>query len=148
MDVLSTAHDSGHVFSCCEGRMKNKRCKRVILMITFILMTFDLVTDWINWKQWSDVGGYNWHHLVFIFRSTFLFVASTGTIMIVVKLFRIHRIERSDSENLEDARRTREQEEQEKKLEIEQCTETLKDDTEEKVEPFDEIEESQKKSKK
>ena len=151
MDVLSTAHDFGHVFSCCEGRMKNKRCKQVILVITFIVMTFDLVTDWINWKQWSDVGGYNWHHLVFIFRSAFLFVASTGTvlwitetIMIVVKLFRIHRVERCDSENLEDARGTREQEGQEKKLEIEKCTETLKDDIEEKVESFDEIEESQK----
>ena len=147
MDVLSTVHDFGNVLSCCEGHMKNKRCKQVILVITFILMTFDLVTDWINWKQWSEVGGYNWHHLVFIFRSSFLSVASTGTVLwitetitIVVKLFRIHR---SDSENMEDARGTREQEGQVKKLEIEKCTETLKDDSEEKVESFNEIEESQ-----
>ena len=44
MDVLSTAHDFGNVFSCCEARTKNKRCKQVILVITFILLTFDLVT--------------------------------------------------------------------------------------------------------
>ena len=113
-------------------------------------MTFDLVTDWINWKQWSEVGGYNWHHLVFIFRSSFLSVASAGTVLwitetiiIIVKLFSIHRIERSDIKNLEDARGTREQEGQVKKHKIEKCTETLKDDTEENVESFDEIEESQ-----
>ena len=75
-------------------------------------MTFDLVTDWINWKQWSEVGGYNWHHLIFIFRTTFLCVFVVGTVTymteaftIVVKLFRIHTLETSDDENPSDERR-------------------------------------------
>ena len=75
-------------------------------------MTFDLVTDWINWKQWSEVGGYNWHHLIFIFRTTFLCVVVVGTVTymteaftIVVKLFRIHTLETSDDENPSDERR-------------------------------------------
>ena len=69
-----------------------------------MLMTFDLVTDWINWKQWSEVGGYYGHHLMFIFKTTFLCVASVGTILwiietitIVIKLFWIHAI---DAENI------------------------------------------------
>ena len=59
MEALSAAHDFGGVFSCCKPCTKNKRCKQIILVITFSLMTFDLITDWINWKQWSEVGGYN-----------------------------------------------------------------------------------------
>ena len=112
MDVLSTAHDFSNFFSCCETRTKNKRCRQVILVLTFILMTFDLATDWINWKQWSEVGGYNWHHLIFIFRTTFLCVVIVGTVIyttetftIVVKLFRIHTLETSDDENPSDERK-------------------------------------------
>ena len=69
-------------------------------------MTFDLVTDWINWKQWSEVGGYTGHHFIFMFRTTFLCVAVVGTVIyitetftIVVKIFRIHKMETSDVEN-------------------------------------------------
>ena len=69
-------------------------------------MTFDLVTDWINWKQWSEVGGYSWYHLVFIYRTTFLCVAIVGTVLnatetftIVVKLFRVQNEETNDIEN-------------------------------------------------
>ena len=111
MDVLSTAHDFDNVFSCCEARTKNKRCKQVILVITFILLTFDLVTDWINWKQWSEVGPYSWHQFVFIYRTTFLCVAVVGTVLntteaitIVVKLFRIHTVKTIDIETPSDDR--------------------------------------------
>ena len=72
-------------------------------------MTFDLVTDWINWKQWSEVGGYNWHHLVYIIQIAFLCVASVGTalwtietITIILKLFDIHRMVNKEVENPSD----------------------------------------------
>ena len=73
-------------------------------------MTFDLVTDWFNWKQWSGVGFYNWHHFIFIFKATFLFVASVGTalciietITISVKLYWIHKMENTKDENPSDS---------------------------------------------
>ena len=106
MDVLSTANDFSNVFSCCEPCTKNKRCKQAILVITFILMTFDLVTDWINWKQWSEVGGFSFYHLVFISRTMLLCATVVATVLfttetftIVIKLFRIHTVKTSDIEN-------------------------------------------------
>ena len=72
-------------------------------------MTFDLVTDWINWKQWSEVGGYNWYHVVYIFQTAFLCVASVGTavwtmetITIIVKLFDLHKMGINITENPSD----------------------------------------------
>ena len=117
MDLFSPAHDFGNVISCCETHTENKRCKQVILVITFILMTLDLVTVWINWKQWSKVGGYSFHHLIFISRTMLLCAAVVGTVLfttetltIVVKLFRIHTVKTSDIENPLDERQASPQE--------------------------------------
>ena len=67
-------------------------------------MIFDLVTDWINWKQWSEVGGYNMYGVAYIFTTTFLCVASVGsalwiieTIIIVVKLYWIYKKKKFDA---------------------------------------------------
>ena len=43
IDAVSTVENT---FTWCEPCIKN------VLIITFILVTFDLVTDWINWQQW------------------------------------------------------------------------------------------------
>ena len=150
MDVLSMVHDFGNVFSCCERCTKNKRCKQTILVITFILMSFDLVTDWINWKLWLEVGGYSFHYLVFVFKTTFLCVAVVGTviyttetIVIVLKLFRIHRMETIDIENPSDERRVSPQEirgfcEQEIKVnEAEIAVKKIIEEQEKKVYPID-----------
>ena len=59
------------------------------MAITFILMTFDLVTDWINWKQWSEAGGYDLYHFVFIFTTAFLCVALVGTILWITETIAI-----------------------------------------------------------
>ena len=98
MEAVSTAQDLSNTFTCCEPCIKNARCRKAFLIITFILVTFDLVTDWINWKQWSQVGGYSFHHLVYIFTTAFLCVASVGTVLwtietfiIVMKFYLIHK---------------------------------------------------------
>ena len=113
-------------------------------------MTFDLVTDWINWKQWLEVGGYSFHYLVFVFKTTFLCVAVVGTvifttetIVIVLKLFRIHRMETSDIENPSDERRVSPQEirgfyEQETKVnEAEKAVKKIIEEQEKKLEEID-----------
>ena len=102
MEVLSTAQDLSHI---CQPCLKSKRWRKVILIVTFILITFDLVTDWINWKQWSEVGGFEQHRSVNIFTTTFLCVAVVGTLLwtietltIVVKLFWINKLKYNDAE--------------------------------------------------
>ena len=106
MDVLSTANDFGHTFLCCEPCAKRKWCRQVVLVVTFVLMTFDMVTDWVNWKQWADIGGYDRHHFVYIFQTSFLCVAGVGTLLwlfetliIVVKLHWIRK--KRDMEKIE-----------------------------------------------
>ena len=106
MEVLSTALDLSHMCTCSEPCVTNTRYLQVILIVTFILSTFDLITNWINWKQWSDVGGYDQHRIVYIFTTAFLCVALFGTVLwiieticIVVKLFCIHRTKKIQVEN-------------------------------------------------
>ena len=86
MEILSTVQESSHTFTCCELCVRNIRCRVVILAITFILMTFDMVTDWINWKQWSGAGGYDQHRLVDIFTTAFLCVALVGTVLWIIEI--------------------------------------------------------------
>ena len=66
---------------------KQELFKVGVRMISFILGTFDMVTDWINWKQWSFYGGYNLYHFVFIFQTTFLCAAVVGTILWAVEVY-------------------------------------------------------------
>ena len=63
----------------------NLRCKQVVLLTTFLLMTFDMATDWFNWKQWSVLGGYNEYEFFHIFATAFLIVAAVGTILWALK---------------------------------------------------------------
>ena len=155
MEALSTAQDLSNTITCCEPCIKNVRCRKVFLIITFILVTFDLVTDWINWNQWSEVGGYSAHQAIYIYTTTFLLAASFGTalwtieiITIVIKLFGIHRMENDDIENhsverkefperqkndtdseISSQQRTENTEEQEISDESENGSENLKEDT-------------------
>ena len=89
MEAVSTVDNLSHTFTCCEPCVKNYRCRKVIMAITFILMTFDLVTDWINWKQWSEAGGYDQYHFVFIFTTAFLCVALIGTTLWITETIAI-----------------------------------------------------------
>ena len=82
-----TLHEVGHIFSCCESCVKNKRCKQIILVVTFVLMTFDVVTDWLNWLEWREVGGYDQYYFVSIFQKFFLTVAAVGTGLWILELF-------------------------------------------------------------
>ena len=77
MDGLDL-HKVGHIFSCCEPCVKNKRCKQIMLVVTFLLITFDTVTDWINWIEWIGLGGYDQYYFVSIFQKFFLTVAAVG----------------------------------------------------------------------
>ena len=63
----------------------NLRRKQVVLIITFLLMTFDMVTNWFNWKQWSVLGGYNEYEFFHIFATSFLVVTAVGTILWALK---------------------------------------------------------------
>ena len=86
MDALAL-REVGHMFSCCEPCVRNRRCKQVILIISFVLMTFDMVTDWLNWIQWSGVGGYDQYYFVSIFERLFLCVAAVGTGLWIIQIF-------------------------------------------------------------
>ena len=86
MDALAL-HEVGHIFSCCEPCVKNKRYKQIILIISFVLMTFDMVTDWINYLEWSKVGGYDQYYFVSIFQKAFLCVAAVGTGLWIIEVF-------------------------------------------------------------
>ena len=137
-------------------------------------MIFDLVTNWITWKHWSEVGGYNWHHMVYIFQSAFLGVALVGTflyiietITIIVKLFDIHRMGINDANNPSESSErndTQEQEtrfhgaegpsqklreddaDKEKKFEgTKKSSEKLREDTDEQRKQFDKTEQTQEK---
>ena len=86
MDELAL-HEVGHIFSCCEPCVRNRRWKQIILVVTFLLMTFDMVTDWINYAEWSGVGGYDQYYFVSIFQKGFLCVAAVGTGLWIIEFF-------------------------------------------------------------
>ena len=87
MDALPPLHEVGNVFSCCELCTANKRCHLIILAITFLLMTFDMVTDWINWAEWYGVGGYDQYFFANMFEKIFLGVAMAGTVLWIIEVF-------------------------------------------------------------
>ena len=98
MDGLPPLHEVGQVFSCCELCVENKRCHLIILVVTFVLMTFDMITDWINWIEWYGIGGYDQYFFASMFETVFLCVAAVGTglwimevCLIVKKLINIRR---------------------------------------------------------
>ena len=57
-----------------------------MIAITFLLTTFDVVTDWLNWKQWSVLGGYNQYEFFHVFDTGFLAVAVVGTTLWALKI--------------------------------------------------------------
>ena len=88
METAAAILDScDNVFSQCDMLTKKELLKISFLITSFILGTVDLITDWINWKQWSSVGGYDQHYLMHIFQTTFLCAAVVGTILWTVELF-------------------------------------------------------------
>ena len=72
MEALPPLHEVGQVFSCCELCVENKRCHLIILVVTFVLMTFDMITDWINWIEWYGIGGYDQYFFASMFETVFL----------------------------------------------------------------------------
>ena len=88
MDTAAAILDSCEsVFSQCDIPTKQELLKISFLIISFILGTVDMVTDWINWKQWISFGGYDQHYLMYIFQTTFFCVAVLGTILWIVEVF-------------------------------------------------------------
>ena len=78
METATAILDScDSVFSQCGICTKKELFKIGFLVISFILGTADMVTDW---KQWSLVGGYDQHYFIFIFQSTFPCAAAAGTV--------------------------------------------------------------------
>ena len=43
------------IFSLCGLCTEKQRFKIVVLVVSFILETVDMVTDWMNWNQWRSV---------------------------------------------------------------------------------------------
>ena len=80
-------HEVGHMFSCCEPCVRKRRWKQIFTVVTFMLMTFDLVTDWLNWIQWLGVGGYDQYYFVSIFERLFLCIAAVGTGLWIIEVF-------------------------------------------------------------
>ena len=68
---------------------RNFWCKQVVVAVTFLLTTFNVVTDWLNWKQRSVLGGYNLYEVFHIFSTAFLAVAVAGTILLILKIVAI-----------------------------------------------------------
>ena len=54
---------------------------------SFILGTVDMVTDWINYIQWSTVGGYDQYYFVFILKTPFLSASLVGTVLWIFEVF-------------------------------------------------------------
>ena len=75
------------IFSQCEMCTKREQLKIGVLIISFILGTVDMVTDWINWIQWRSVGGYDQHYFVYIITTTFLCAATMGTVLWTIEIF-------------------------------------------------------------
>ena len=66
---------------------KQELLKIGVLIISFILGTVDMVTDWINYIQWSSVGGYDQYYFVFILTTTFLCASLVGTALWIFEVF-------------------------------------------------------------
>ena len=80
------------IFSQCGMCTKKEQLRIAVLIISFILGTVDMVTDWINYIQWKSVGGYDQHYFVYIFTTTFLCAASVGTVLWMIEvIIMIHR---------------------------------------------------------
>ena len=78
--------------SQCGICTKKEQLKIGFLVISFILGTVDMVTDWINWNQWRSVGGYDQHYFVYIFITAFLCAAGVGTVLWLIEvILMIHR---------------------------------------------------------
>ena len=75
------------VFERFELCTKHKLLKIGVIIISFILGTVDMVTDWINYIQWSSIGGYDQYYFVDIFQTAFLCAGVAGTILWTVEVF-------------------------------------------------------------
>ena len=77
------------IFSLCGLCTEKQRLQIVVPIVSYILETVDMVTDWMNWNQWRSVGGYNLYHFVFIFQTTFLRAAAMGTLLWTIQVILI-----------------------------------------------------------
>ena len=90
MEATTALSDGiANIFSLCGLCTEKQRLKIVVLIVSFILETVDMVTDWMNWNQWRSVGGYNLYHFVFIFQTTFLCAATMGTLLWTIEVMLI-----------------------------------------------------------
>ena len=87
MEAPSTEQDQSHTVTSCEPCVQNIRCRTVILIITAILATFNLVTDWMNLKQWWHAGGYDKYLSVFSFTKIFLYSAANEIALAISEIY-------------------------------------------------------------
>ena len=88
METATAVLDSfDSVFECFELCTKQELLKLGFLIISFILGTVDMVTDWINWKRWSSFGGYSQYYFIYIFQTAFLCAAVVGSILWTAEVF-------------------------------------------------------------
>ena len=114
METTGEILDScANIFSQCE------LCTKTELIVSFILGTFDIVTDWMNWKQWNSVGGFDLHYFLNIFQIAFLCTAIVGTFLWTIEvvfmiqrswhfILRYHR--RANTKNMNNLRNIQESE--------------------------------------
>ena len=90
--TISLLDGCASICSQCWMCTKRKQLRIGVLMISFILGTVDMVTDWINYIQWSSVGGYDQHYFIFIFQTAFLCTAVVGTILWTIEVILMTRV--------------------------------------------------------
>ena len=115
-DILDSC---ASILSQCELCSKTELFKIGVLIVSFILGTFDIVTDWMNWKQSNPVRGNDLHYFLNIFQIAFLCTAIVGTFLWTMEVvFMIQRSwhfirryqSRSNTKNMKNLRNIQESE--------------------------------------
>ena len=88
-DILDSC---ASILSQCELCSQMELLKIGVFIVIFILGTFDIVTNWMNWKQWNSVEGFDLHYFLNIFQIAFLCTAIVGTFLWAIEVvFMIQR---------------------------------------------------------
>ena len=120
METTGNILDScASILSQCELCSQMELLKIGVFIVIFILGTFDIVTNWMNWKPWNSVEGFDLHYFLNIFQIAFLCTAIVGTFLWAIEVvFMIQRSwhfirryqSRSNTKNMKNLRNIQESE--------------------------------------
>ncbi len=69
------------IVNCAECCLKESKGKLVVAVITFVLQTIDVITDWVNWKNWHLVVNREAHHSLGRYVAVFRVVAICSSVL-------------------------------------------------------------------